>query len=76
MTDILDELTEIPFEVFRQKFEELKPGIYNWMKAEKTWFYMVEANRIRAFESLANNHPIIQIVREPYEFLEHFDLPV
>jgi hypothetical protein len=75
MTDILNELTEIPFDVFWDKWQELKPGIYNRDRAEKTWFYMVEANRVNAFSALAKNHPMIQVCREPYQFLEHFDIP-
>ena len=72
MTDILDELTEIPFEVFWDKFQELKPGIYNRTLAEKVWFYMLERNRIFAFECLSSNHPMIQICREPSDFLRSF----
>lgn len=75
MTDILDELTEVPFEVFWDKWQELKPGIYNRDQAEMNWFYMHENDRIVAFKALANNHPMIQACREPYQFLQHFDMP-
>lgn len=75
MTDILEELTEIPFEVFWNKWQEIKPCICNRERAEKVWFYMHENDRITAFESLSRIHPMIQICREPYQFLEHFDLP-
>lgn len=74
MTDILDELTEIPFEVFWDKWNEVRPGIYNRDRAEKTWFYMKEPDRIEAFTALSKNHPMIQVCREPYVFLSHFDM--
>jgi hypothetical protein len=73
MKDILDELTEIPFEVFWDKFQELKPGYYNRSRAEYRWFYMREQDRIKAFEELVRNHPIIQVVREPSDYLFHFN---
>jgi len=75
MIDILDEITEIPFQVFKDKWNEVKPGIYNWERAEIAWFYMHEKDRITSFECLAKMHPMIQVCREPYQFLEHFDLP-
>lgn len=75
MIEILDELTEIPFEVFWDKFQELKPGEYNKDLAKKEWFYMREDCRITAFKALASNHPLIQVIRQPYEWLQHFNLP-
>lgn len=74
MIHLLDELTEIPFEVFWNKWQELKPCICNRERAEKTWFYMHENDRVEAFKALSNNHPLIQICREPFQFLKHFDL--
>jgi hypothetical protein len=76
MMDILDELTEIPFEVFWDKYQEIKPGIYHKWKAKAVWFSMQEQNRITAFECLANKHPGIALFSEPYELLEYFDLPI
>ena len=75
MIEILDELTEIPFQIFIDKWIEKKTCIFNRDKAEKTWFYMNENNRILAFEALSKDHPMLQITREPYQFLEQFDLP-
>ena len=75
MTELLDEITEIPFTVFKDKWLDVKPGIYNWDRAEKEWFYMHENDRITAFTALARVHPMIQIIREPYQFLQHFTLP-
>lgn len=72
MIDILDDLTEIPFEMFWNKWNELKPGTFNRERAEMEWFYMMEDDRIEAFQALAKNHPMIQICREPYLFLIHF----
>lgn len=74
MTEILNDLTEIPFKVFIDKWDELKPSICNRERAEQTWFYMHENDRIEAFQALDKKHPMIQICREPYQFLKHFDL--
>lgn len=75
MIDLLDEITEIPFEVFWDKWQELKPSICNRELAEKEWFYMHENDRVTAFTALAKNHPMIQIINEPSDFLAHFSLP-
>jgi len=61
MTDLLDEITEIPFGIFWQKYIEMKPGIYSKYKAHKEWFYMREVDRITAFESLAKCHYAINL---------------
>jgi hypothetical protein len=75
MINLLDEITEIPFDVFWDKYQEIKPGIYSRDRAEKQWFYMKEKNRVMAFECLARGHPGIAIFHEPYQLLEYFDLP-
>jgi hypothetical protein len=75
MIDLLDEITEIPFSVFWDKWQELKPSICDRMKAEKEWFYMKESDRVNAFTALAKNHPLIQITSEPWQFLQHFQMP-
>ena len=75
MTSLLDEITQIPFEVFWDKYMEIKPGIYHKAKAEKEWFYMKEPDRETAFEQLAKGHPAIGLFTEPYEYLKHFNLP-
>lgn len=75
MIDLLDEITEIPFSVFWEKWQELKPCICDRMKAEKEWFYMKESDRVNAFTALAKNHPLIGITSEPWQFLQHFQMP-
>jgi len=75
MTSILDEITEIPFEIFWDKYQEIKPGIYYKAKAQKEWFYMKEADRITAFECLSKGHPVIGLYNEPYEYLQYFNMP-
>lgn len=75
MIELLDEITEIPFEVFWDKWQEFKPGICDQMKAEKEWFFMKKADCVTAFTALAKGHPLLQIVNEPYQFLQHFNLP-
>jgi len=73
MISILDELTEIPFQIFIDKWVEKKPCIYNLERAQKTWFYMNEKNRILAFEALCNCHPaLLRNIKEPYLFLNRF----
>jgi hypothetical protein len=72
MTDILDELTEIPFEVFWAKWVEVKPGYYNRPKAEAIWFSMKESDRIDAFEYLAHEGLILDICHQPYLYLKRF----
>lgn len=72
MIDILNDLSEIHFEVFWNKWHEIKPGKYNRERAEMEWFYMREDDRIEAFTALAQYHPFVQISREPYLFLIHF----
>jgi hypothetical protein len=75
MIDLLDELTEIPFDIFWEKYMEKKPGIYDRSKAKKEWFYMKENDRETAFDQMAKGHPAIGIFVEPYEYLAHFNLP-
>jgi hypothetical protein len=75
MTSLLDEISQIPFDIFWNKYQEIKPGIYYKSKAEKEWFYMKESDRQTAFECLAKGHPGIAMFDEPFEFLEHFNLP-
>lgn len=75
MTDILDEITEIPFDIFWDKYLEIKPGIYSKFKAEKEWFYMKESDRVTAFEQLAKGHPALVMFVEPYEYLQYFQMP-
>lgn len=75
MIDLLDEITEIPFEVFWDKWQEFKPTICDRMKAEKEWFYMKESDRVNAFTALAKKHLLIDITDEPYQFLQHFQMP-
>lgn len=73
--ELLDELTEVPFEVFWDKWNEIKPGEYNRSLAEQIWFYMKEADRIMAFTALCNNHPLVHSSKEPFMFLMSFELP-
>jgi hypothetical protein len=75
MIDLLDELTAIPFQVFWDKFQEVKPGTYNRSRAESVWFYMKESDREIAFEQLAKRHDAVKLFDEMYEYLEYFSLP-
>jgi hypothetical protein len=73
MMEILDELTEIPFEIFWDKYKELKPSLfYNRGKAEIQWFRMKERDRIQAFTCLGKGDYDFY---EPYLYLDYFDLP-
>lgn len=75
MMEILDELTEVPFQIFIDKWIEKRTCIFNREKAEKEWFYMAEKNRVLAFQALCKDHPMIHSAKEPYAFLEYFNLP-
>jgi hypothetical protein len=76
MIHILDELTEIPFEVFKDKWMEKKPGqFFYWTKAEKEWFYMKEGDRVLAFTALSRNHISLDFTHRPEEFLRQFSFP-
>lgn len=70
--DLLDEITEIPFEVFWEKWHEVKPGTYDRIKAEHVWFYMKESDRVEAFEYLAKEGLILEVSHEPYLYLKRF----
>lgn len=72
MIELLDELTEIPFDIFWEKYIEIRPGVYNILKAKAIWFAMLEADRISAFATLAKDHWIMSMYNEPYEYLKHF----
>jgi hypothetical protein len=72
MIEALDEITEIPFEVFWDKFIELYPGEYNQFITEVYWVKMREDNRILAFEYLCK---FGSDYKEPWKHLQHFDLP-
>jgi len=76
MIELLDELTQIPFRVFWDKYQEIAPGTYTRSRAESVWFYMKEKNRITAFETVAKGHEGIKMFDEMYQFLEYFDLEV
>jgi len=74
LLEILDDLTEIPFDIFWDKYQELKPNLfYNREKAEVVWFRMKERGRIQAFTCLGKGH--YYDFYEPYRYLEYFDLP-
>ena len=75
MIELLYELTEIPFRIFWDKYQEINPGTYNRSRAESVWFYMKNDDRETAFEQLAKGHPAIGMFDEPYEYLTHFTLP-
>lgn len=72
MIEALDEITEIPFIVFWDKFMEFQPGIYDRYMAEGYWLKMREQNRILAFEFLCR---FGSDFREPWMHLRQFDLP-
>ena len=72
MIEALDEITEIPFIVFWDKFMDLQPGIYDQYTAEGYWLKMREQNRILAFEFLCR---FGSDFREPWMHLRQFDLP-
>jgi hypothetical protein len=76
MIELLDEISEIPFEVFWEKWQDLKPSICDRSRAEMEWFYMHENDRVTAFTALCRNHPCVKEFNEAYQFLRFFNLPL
>jgi hypothetical protein len=72
MIEALDELSEIPFDVFWDKFNEARPGDYDKTYTQGIWLKMREANRVLAFEHLCRfgTH-----YYWPHHHLDAFDLP-
>ena len=52
MIELLDELTEIPFVVFWEKFKEMDPYPWDKSRSQTVWFSMKEEERIAAFKHL------------------------
>ena len=76
MIDILDELTEIPFDVFWNKYQEISKGEYNKLKAKAIWFAMLEEKRVEAFRDLSKCDKMtkwIVLNLEPFEYLNIFN---
>ena len=74
MIDILDELTEIPFDCFWDKYQEISKGEYNKLKAKAIWFAMLDEYRIYAFQDLYKMKDyILNINLEPFEYLNLFN---
>jgi hypothetical protein len=70
------EPSTLTFEVFKDKWEEKKPGLFfDWQPAEKEWFYMKEADQVLAFTALSRNHISLEFCHRPVEFLMQFNLP-
>jgi hypothetical protein len=72
MIEALDEVSEIPFEVFWDKFNEERPGDYDKIYTQGIWLKTREANRIIAFNYLCR---FGTDYRAPHIHLEAFDLP-
>lgn len=75
--ELLDEITEIPFQVFWKKWNEIRPtkGKYNKAKAQKELFFMKEEDRVKAFEDLCKKIEIVYHYNEPYRFLSYYSMP-
>jgi hypothetical protein len=72
MIEALDEVSEIPFEVFWDKYMEVNPGDYDKTYTQGIWLKMREANRILAFGYLSR---FGTDYKTPVSHLEAFDLP-
>jgi hypothetical protein len=72
MIEALDDISEIPFEVFWDKFMELHPGVYDRYTAEGYWLKLREANRVLAFQYLSR---FGTDYKTPVLHLEAFNLP-
>jgi len=72
MIEALDEVSEIPFEVFWDKFMEVRPGEYDKIYTQGIWLKMREANRVLAFQYLSR---FGTDYKTPVLHLEALDLP-
>jgi hypothetical protein len=72
MIEALDEISEIPFDVFWDKFNEARPGDYDKTYTQGIWLKMREANRVLAFGYLCR---FGTDYKAPIKHLEVFDLP-
>lgn len=72
MIEALDELSEIPFEVFWDKFMEVNPGDYDKTYTQGIWLKTREVNRVLAFKYLCR---FGTDYRAPHIHLQAFDLP-
>lgn len=72
MIEALDEVSEIPFEVFWDKYMEARPGYYDKTYTQGIWLKMREANRVLAFEYLSR---FGTDYKTPVAHLDAFDLP-
>jgi hypothetical protein len=72
MIEALDEISEIPFDVFWDKFNEARPGDYDKTYTQGIWLKMREANRVLAFEYLCRFGTDYYW---PNHHLDAFDLP-
>jgi hypothetical protein len=72
MIEALDEVSEIPFDVFWDKYIETIPGDYDKEFTKGIWLKMREENRLLAFGYLSRfgtNY------KTPVLHLEAFDIP-
>ena len=72
MIEALDEISEIPFDVFWDKYMEVRAGDYDKTYTQGIWLKIREENRVLAFEYLCR---FGTDYRTPHLHLEAFDLP-
>lgn len=72
MIEILDELTEVSFDIYWNKYIENNFGYYNKVNAQMQWFYMHELDRINAFTNISKG--IFIQGQQPIEHLKSFCL--
>lgn len=72
MIDLLDELTEVPFDIYWSKYQEFNQGNYSKIKAQMQWFYMHPEDRMDAFANISKG--IFIQGQEPIQHLQSFCL--
>lgn len=72
MIEALDEVSEIPFDVFWDKYMEVRPGDYDKTYTQGIWLKIREENRVLGFKYLCR---FGTDYRTPHLHLEAFDLP-
>lgn len=70
MIELLDELTEVPFDVYWDKYQEQNPGDYSKIKTQMQWFYMYPDDRVDAFTNISKG--IFVLGQGPIAHLQSF----
>ena len=63
------------FETFWEAYMKAKPGIYYKLKAKAIWYTLSPKWQELAIECVEKGHPVLWLLKEPWEYLEYFSIP-